>query len=186
MVFSTYAYANSNPLLLIDPTGYAATDAPGTVESLIPVWGSGRQAVNDWSEGRYLSSAFNAGMAATDLVPGKVILGAACKGALRVAKGSNALLKTARKLPFFDPERLREINKVLDRIARREPHPYSQDGGVFENRLGDLPPGTYREYTVATPGAAHRAKRRIVRDELTGRTYYTDDHYKSFIEITPL
>ena len=69
-------------------------------------------------------------------------------------------------------------------IARGGPFPYHQDGGTFGNREGHLPSkprGYYREYTVDTPGAGHRAARRIV----TGGTppevwYYTDDHYDSF------
>jgi RHS repeat-associated protein len=180
---STYAYANGNPLLLFDRHGYAATDAPGALESLIPVWGSGREAVNDWSEGRYASAAWNAGLAVTDVVPGKVLIGAACKGVLKVAKGSTSLLKTARNVPISDPGRVKEINKTLDRMSQGGPHPHAKDGTIFENKERKLPPGDYREYTVDTPGAPTRGLRRVVKDELTGRTYYTDDHYKNFVQI---
>lgn len=48
-----------------------------------------------------------------------------------------------------------------------------------------LPKGNYIEYTVDTPGASNRGARRIVVDQDSGRTYYTDDHYRSFIEIDP-
>nr|WP_176453609.1 MULTISPECIES: ribonuclease domain-containing protein [Enterobacteriaceae] len=65
------------------------------------------------------------------------------------------------------------------------PFPYKKDGSVFKNKEGRLPEGSYKEYTVDTPGARNRGARRIVIDEETGRTYYTDDHYQNFIQIDP-
>lgn len=90
-----------------------------------------------------------------------------------------------RKLPFSDQDRLTEVNKTLDRIEQNGPFPYQKDGTVFQNREGRLPEGDYREYTVDTPGATNRGKRRIVQDQETGRTFYTDDHYHNFVEIDP-
>ena len=83
-------------------------------------------------------------------------------------------------LAFLPPEALR----TLALIERGGPFPHRQDGGVFGNREGRLPPmprGYYREYTVETPGLSHRGTRRIV----TGGTppeawYYSDDHYETF------
>src|SRR5690349_14679377 len=49
-----------------------------------------------------------------------------------------------------------QAHAVLDAIARGGPHPYRQDGAVFQNREGRLPRqprGYYREYTVDTPGS---------------------------------
>ena len=76
------------------------------------------------------------------------------------------------------------VADVIDRIRQGGPFPYRQDGTVFGNREGRLPPaarGYYHEYTVPTPGASDRGARRLV----TGGTppvtwYYTDDHYRSF------
>jgi ribonuclease T1 len=81
---------------------------------------------------------------------------------------------------FLPPEALR----TLELIERGGPFPHRQDGSVFGNREGRLPPmprGYYREYTVETPGLSHRGTRRIV----TGGTppeawYYSDDHYETF------
>jgi len=81
---------------------------------------------------------------------------------------------------FLPPEALR----TLALIERGGPFPHRQDGGVFGNREGRLPPmprGYYHEYTVETPGLSHRGTRRIV----TGGTppeawYYSDDHYETF------
>jgi ribonuclease T1 len=93
----------------------------------------------------------------------------------------------ARRLPFADPERVTEVNRTLDLIASGGPFPFRQDGVVFQNREGRLPPrdrGYYHEYTVVTPGLTHRGARRII----TGtppETWYSDDHYRTFTVIDP-
>lgn len=84
-------------------------------------------------------------------------------------------------LPAFLPPEARETVAL---IARGGPFPHRQDGTVFANREGRLPPqprGYYREYTVETPGLDYRGARRII----TGGHppvvyYYTDDHYRTF------
>ena len=69
------------------------------------------------------------------------------------------------------------------------PFPYDKDGSVFGNRERQLPAhkrGYYREYTVRTPGVAHRGARRIVcggAKSTPDACYYTSDHYTSFREI---
>ncbi|MCB1738754.1 MAG: hypothetical protein KDK91_00165 [Gammaproteobacteria bacterium] len=91
----------------------------------------------------------------------------------------------ARSLPFNDADRLAEVNKTLDRIESGGPFPYKKDGTVFRNKEGRLPQGSYREYTIDTPGASNRDARRVVQDTNSGRTYYTDVHYGSFTQIDP-
>ena len=90
-------------------------------------------------------------------------------------------------LPSFLPP---EAADTLAHIARGGPFDHRQDGVVFNNREGHLPPmpeGYYHEYTVETPNLDYRGARRII----TGGTppqvyYYTDDHYRSFrrFEVT--
>lgn len=59
---------------------------PGFAESLIPVWGSGREAVADWQEGDYAGAALNGALAASDLfLAGSVARGMA-KGGFYVAR----------------------------------------------------------------------------------------------------
>jgi ribonuclease T1 len=75
-----------------------------------------------------------------------------------------------------------EARDVIRRIHDGGTFQYRQDGLTFDNREGRLPAeprGYYREYTVATPGAADRGARRLIlgRD---GELYYTPDHYRSF------
>ena len=86
-----------------------------------------------------------------------------------------------------DPAERTEIRKMLDRIAAGGPFRHRQDGVVFGNREGHLPAkprGYYREYTVETPGASDRGARRLLRGQ-GGETYYTRDHYRTFLRIDP-
>jgi len=87
-----------------------------------------------------------------------------------------------------------ETRQTLQLIARGGPFPYRQDGRIFgnvEKRLPPQPRGTYREYTVPTPGARNRGARRIITargataDDHQAAAYYTDDHYQSFRRIRP-
>ena len=75
-----------------------------------------------------------------------------------------------------------EARETLMLIREGGPFPYGRDGSVFSNREGLLPqalPGSYREYTVRTPGRRDRGPRRIV-GAASGELYYTADHYRSF------
>ncbi|NNJ06201.1 hypothetical protein HHX38_19030 [Streptomyces sp. PKU-MA01144] len=72
-------------------------------------------------------------------------------------------------------------------VAHGGPFPYPKDGTVFGNYEEFLPQarhGSYREYTVTTPGAADRGARRIVTGP-GGAEYYSQDHYASFHRIAP-
>ncbi len=70
-------------------------------------------------------------------------------------------------------------------IEKGGPFRYQKDGAVFSNREGRLPAtarGYYREYTVPTAGEDDRGARRFIRGA-QGETYYTRDHYGTFIRI---
>jgi ribonuclease T1 len=78
-----------------------------------------------------------------------------------------------------------EARETLALIAQGGPYPYSRDGAVFANREGRLPHasrGTYREYTVKTPGTRDRGARRIIAAG-SNQFWYTADHYRSFRRI---
>jgi len=62
-----YAYAADDPVNLIDPFGLDPIAAPGFWESLIPVWGSGRQAIHDFQCGNWVSGIFNTALAVSDI-----------------------------------------------------------------------------------------------------------------------
>jgi ribonuclease T1 len=78
-----------------------------------------------------------------------------------------------------------EAQRTIKLIDEGGPFPFPRkDGSVFgnfERRLPAAPRGTYREYTVPTPGVSSRGARRII----TGRSvkYYTPDHYRSFQQV---
>jgi RHS repeat-associated protein len=82
-----YPYGNNNPLMYADSLGLEV-GAPGTAESFIPVWGSGRQAINDFQTGHPYSGTFNAALAVSDVFLVKAATQAICKGAWKV--GSNS------------------------------------------------------------------------------------------------
>jgi guanyl-specific ribonuclease Sa len=78
-----------------------------------------------------------------------------------------------------------QLERTLALIARGGPFPHAKDGTVFqnrENRLPARPRGYYREYTVPTPGASNRGARRVVQGK-DGDTWYTSDHYNTFVRI---
>jgi len=95
--------------------------------------------------------------------------------------------------PASSPIALAELPKegraTYALIHEGGPFPYDKDGSVFGNRERQLPAkkrGYYREYTVRTPGVAHRGARRIVcggAKRMPDACYYTSDHYTSFREI---
>jgi hypothetical protein len=58
---------------------------PGLGESLVPVWGSAREAIADAHEGDYIGAVGNGILAVTDLAPGAVLFKTAGKGAMKGA-----------------------------------------------------------------------------------------------------
>ena len=87
----------------------------------------------------------------------------------------------------LEKSQAQEVRTTVSRIQSDGPYPYDQDGTVFRNREGLLPEepaGYYKEYTVATPGAANRGVLRIVVGK-GGEYYYTPDHYGSFQQFNP-
>ncbi len=89
----------------------------------------------------------------------------------------------ARPLSQLPPQ----ATEVWHLIQQGGPFRYRQDGVVFGNREGHLPPrqsGFYHEYTVPTPGAHDRGARRLITGG-AAELYYTGDHYVSFVVVDP-
>jgi ribonuclease T1 len=119
------------------------------------------------------------------LLGGDIDLGSDDKGTSTTT--STAVTTTAEAPPGFSEEETTGIATTLAAIDTGGELPYDQDGGTFQNREGRLPSqpqGYYREYTVVTPGSDDRGARRLVIGE-SGETFYTRDHYDSFVEIDP-
>jgi ribonuclease T1 len=77
-----------------------------------------------------------------------------------------------------------EAQQTIQLINQGGPFPFRQDDKVFgnrERRLPKAPRGTYREYTVITPGRRDRGARRIIASPKV--KYYTPDHYRSFQQV---
>lgn len=70
---------------------------PGTAESLIPVWGSAREAIADYKEGDLVGAAANGALALTDLTGEGYVLKSLGKGGLKVV-GSHAWKDTRKWL----------------------------------------------------------------------------------------
>jgi guanyl-specific ribonuclease Sa len=72
-----------------------------------------------------------------------------------------------------------EARNTIKLILSDGPFPYpAKDGSTFGNKFGDLPSGTYLEYTVPTPGVTTRGARRIVARKTTGQLFFTACHYE--------
>jgi RHS repeat-associated protein len=118
-----------------------------------------------------------------------MIIGAftGAKGIIAVSLvGKNALAKLAA---YFAAKAIpAKALRTLDTARKTGSAPPGQTGGrMFKNHEGRLPSnGRYREYDVdPTPAAGGRRNaERIVVDEVSGRAWYTNDHYKTFREIT--
>lgn len=85
------------------------------------------------------------------------------------------------------PETQAVPKKVYDVLAaiqqrRGQPLPGYVGGRAFENRERRLPQGRYREYDVnpKIPGR-NRGAERLVIERRTGKAYYTQDHYRTFM-----
>jgi RHS repeat-associated protein len=76
----------------------------GTLESFIPIWGSGKQAYNDFENGDYGWGAFNTVMAISDIFLIKSIATAGAKGAFKLGSHSwNSTRKWMLKNGYTKP-----------------------------------------------------------------------------------
>lgn len=75
---------------------------------------------------------------------------------------------------------------LLEALQRRNgtPLPGYAGGKAFRNRERRLPSGRYKEYDVnrRVPGRSRDAERLVI-DQDTGKAYYTDDHYRTFLPL---
>lgn len=93
---------------------------------------------------------------------------------------------TDRTVPFDSLPK--EAKMTIAAIQAGGPFAYKRDGAAFNNREGILPKhsrGYYKEYTVITPGALSRGRRRIIWGQ-GGEFYYTKNHYRSFELVTDI
>ncbi|MBK5281489.1 MAG: hypothetical protein JJE16_05320 [Nitrospiraceae bacterium] len=81
---------------------------------------------------------------------------------------------------------LQKVKDLLEAIQQHEGNalPGYIGGRAFQNRERRLPRGHYREYDVNQKmrGRSRDAERIVIEQE-TGKAYYTDDHYRTFIPL---
>jgi ribonuclease T1 len=84
------------------------------------------------------------------------------------------------------PAALEHAREILAAIEARGGEPLAGyvGGRTFQNRERRLPAGRYREYDLhpRVPGR-DRGPERLVIDQVTGRAYYTGDHYRTFVPL---
>ena len=84
------------------------------------------------------------------------------------------------------PQKAKEL---LEAIQKHEGNalPGYIGGRAFQNRERRLPRGHYREYDV-NPKIHGRSRdaERIVIEQDTGRAYYTDNHYRTFMPLNEI
>ena len=75
---------------------------------------------------------------------------------------------------------------LLEALKRRngDTLPGYVGGKVFQNRERRLPRGRYKEYDVnrRVPGHSRDAERLVIEQD-TGKAYYTNDHYRTFLPL---
>jgi guanyl-specific ribonuclease Sa len=81
------------------------------------------------------------------------------------------------------PEKAYDLLEALQR-RNGEPLPGYAGGKDFQNRERRLPHGRYKEYDVnrRIPGRSRGAERLVIEQD-TGKAYYTDDHYRTFVPL---
>jgi len=91
----------------------ASVGHPELLESLIPVWGSGREAVADFQEGDYAGAALNGALAASDLFLAGSLAKGVAKGGLYIVTGAakeaakQAALRGSKTTPYSWDKRVR-------------------------------------------------------------------------------
>jgi hypothetical protein len=77
----------SPPSMAVSPTKPRSSAHPGFAESLIPVWGSGKEAYADLQDGDYVGAGINGALAVSDLFLAGDVAKAVAKGGWYVVKG---------------------------------------------------------------------------------------------------
>ena len=111
-----------------DATPDSTIGAPGFWESMIPLWGSGRAAINDFQAKRWGWGIFNTGMAISDLFLVKSLVAAPFK------LGGKLLFRQAATEAGeqFGKEVMKQGAKEVGNLAARD---FAEQGGKRANRL---------------------------------------------------
>ncbi|MDL2295918.1 hypothetical protein LJC18_03885 [Lachnospiraceae bacterium OttesenSCG-928-E19] len=108
---------------------------------------------------------------------GKVIEGA-------VTSKGKAATAIENKLNDATKAKIEKVRAEAQRTKYENNLANHKGGKDYINKDGKLPEGQYKEFDLnpSQKGVA-RGSERIVIEKNTGKTYYTPDHYETFIEI---
>jgi hypothetical protein len=84
-VFGAPATLTGAPVRAVYDPDARRYEHPGVLKSMIPIWGSGKEALADFEDRNYGGAAVNAGLAISDVVLAKALLSGLTKGGLKVA-----------------------------------------------------------------------------------------------------
>jgi ribonuclease T1 len=141
--------------------------------------------LNNWKKGEeMLRQGYKVGsLGGLMRTAGVILLGLSLLSVTGTLPARSPAIETAGVVRAADLPK--EALETLVLIKQGGPFPFSRDGVLFANREGRLPHasrGTYREYTVRTPGSRDRGARRIIAAG-SNQYWYTADHYRSFRRI---
>jgi ribonuclease T1 len=148
------------------------------------VWGCDLASVEEESGAPLESSPASQSAGSSSRATASAMAPSASSSAAKAVKPDPSLLQYPG-LATVPREERQAIMDTLSLIKTDGPFPHAQDGTTFQNRERNLPlkiRGYYREYTVPTPRVQTRGKRRLVIGN-ERETYYTRDHYNSFIDL---
>jgi hypothetical protein len=138
-------------------TPYAPIGHPGTLESFIPVWGSGREALADLEEGKPVSAAFNAGLAALDLTGIGMLDKVLAKGGIYAVKG--AIGESAAQGGW------RAVRRKMGDLKILEPYQHGHHWFIPQNGWGKKVPNLIKNH----PANIHGMPSREIHGRLHGR-----------------
>jgi RHS repeat-associated protein len=116
-----FRYCGNDPVDGSDPLGLEV----GFWESLIPVWGSGRESVEAYQTGHWVKGTMLAVLAATDVVPVKAGVTALAKAGIKGAAKAS-LAKAALKSPVVIGENMEQ--RVIPTAEKLAGHYYKPRG----------------------------------------------------------
>ena len=130
---------------------------PGMVESLIPIWGSGRQAIDHFQNGRWIWGTIDTAIAITDVILVKTLVTAGMKVLIAVAikdtekAAEKAVEKAAENLPALRSAYVAEVRALEDvGLAARSA---GQDAQATARMLHEMRRDLGVQYKNLTPAA---------------------------------
>jgi RHS repeat-associated protein len=130
---------------------------PGFAESLIPIWGSGRAAIDDFQNGRYGWAAFNTALAVSDVFLVKAIATGIAKGGAKMLTKSYSYWSSARR--FYGKKGFAQAGQQLHHWAWARNGASKGEGFAWwaKNQMWNLMPMESQAFHTAVHGLGPNA-----------------------------